>query len=172
MNAKYKATAQLSSNIYNRFTSRTLSEIYNILISLIPFVSCKCTSIYRSDNTTVSANIKVVPKNLDVKAFDYFSLNFYQQDDYVTAIFAPDKICVIVSLSDTYTSCKVLAKKILKSLCKHFRNNYDTVCDKDTDINSTQKQHWYNNILFWTAFAAVSAAVIGITEIIVNIFNA
>lgn len=111
MNAQYKATAQLSSDIYNRFTPQTLSEIYNILISLIPFTSYKCTSVYCSDNTTVSANIKVVPKNLDVKAFDCFSLNFYLQDDYVTAIFAPDKICVIVSLSDTYTSCKALAKK-------------------------------------------------------------
>ena len=43
MNTKYKATAPLSSDSYNKFTAQTLSEIYDTVKSRVPFDSCKCT---------------------------------------------------------------------------------------------------------------------------------
>ena len=110
MNTKYKATAQLSSDSYNKFTAQTLSEIYNLLKDCIPFDFCKCTFTYCSDNTTVSADINDIPKNLNVKTFEFFVFDFSQNDDYITASFTPDNISVTVCLPIDFKSSKALLK--------------------------------------------------------------
>lgn len=122
MNTKYKATAQLSSDSYNQFTAQTLSEIYNLLKDCIPFDFCKCTFTYCSDNTTVSADINDIPKNLNVKSFEFFAFDFLQNDDYITASFTPDNISVTVCLPVDYKSSKALAENLLSLMVDKFKN--------------------------------------------------
>ena len=122
MNTKYKATAQLSSDSYNKFTAQTLSEIYNLLKDCIPFDFCKCTFTYCSDNTTVSADINDIPKNLNVKTFEFFVFDFSQNDDYITASFTPDTISVTVCLPIDFKSSKALAENLLILMVDKFKN--------------------------------------------------
>ncbi len=122
MNTKYKATAQLSSDSYNKFTTQTLSEIYDTVKSRVPFDFCKCTFTYCSDNTTVSADINDIPKNLNVKSFKFFAFDFSQNDDYITASFTPDNISVTVCLPVDYKSSKALTENLLSLMVDKFKN--------------------------------------------------
>lgn len=122
MNTKYKATAQLSSDSYNKFTAQTLSEIYNLLKDCIPFDFCKCTFTYCSDNTTVTAEVHSAPKNLNVKTLDFFAFDFSQNDDYITAAVTPDNISVTVCLPVDYKSSKALAEDLLSLMVDKFKN--------------------------------------------------
>ena len=155
MNTKYKATAPLSSDSYNKFNAQTLSEIYDTVKSRVPFDSCKCTFTYCSDNTTVSADINDIPKNLNVQAFEFFVFDFSQNDDYITASFTPDSIFVTVCLPIDFKSSKALAENILKRLQKDFFNYYDSVSDSRTDANSRNKKPWYKKPSFWKIIGTI-----------------
>ena len=155
MNTKYKATAPLSSDSYNKFTAKTMSEIYDTVKSRVPFDSCKCTFTYCSDNTTVSADINDIPKNLNVQAFEFFVFDFSQNDDYITASFTPDSIFVTVCLPIDFKSSKALAENILKRLQKDFFNYYDSVSDSRTDANSRNKKPWYKKPSFWKIIGTI-----------------
>lgn len=122
MNTKYKATAHLSSDSYNKFTVQTLYEIYDTVKSRVPFDFCKCTFTYCSDNTTVSADINDIPKNLNVKSFEFFAFDFSQNDDYITASFTPDNISITVCLPVDYKSSKALAENLLILMVDKFKN--------------------------------------------------
>lgn len=122
MNTKYKATAHLSSDSYNKFTAQTLPEIYNLLKDCIPFDFYKCTFTYCSDNTTVSADINDIPKNLNVKTFEFFVFDFSQNDDYITASFTPDSISVTVCLPIDFKSSKELAENLLILMVDKFKS--------------------------------------------------
>ena len=135
MNTKYKATAHLSSDSYNRFTAQTLSEFYDTVKSRVPFDSCKCTFTYCSDNTTVSADINDIPKNLNVQAFEFFTFDFSQNDDYITASFTPDSISVTVCLPIDFKSSKALAENLLILMVDKFKSlgNNNKAGDKKED---------------------------------------
>lgn len=122
MNTKYKATAPLSSDSYNRFTAQTLSEIYDTVKSHVPFDSCKCTFTYCSDNTTVTAEVHGAPKNLNVKSLDFFAFDFSLNEDYITASFTPDSISVTVCLPIDFKSSKALAENLLILMVDKFKN--------------------------------------------------
>lgn len=155
MNTKYKATAHLSSDSYNKFTAQTLSEIYDLIKSRVPFDSCKCTFTYCSGNTTVTAEVHSAPKNLNVKSLDFFAFDFSQNDDYITASFTPDSISVTVCLPIDFKSSKALAENILKCLQKDFFNYYDSVSDSRTDANSRNKKPWYKEPSFWKIIGTI-----------------
>lgn len=170
MNTKYKATAQLSSDSYNKFTAQTLSEIYNLLKDCIPFDFCKCTFTYCSNNTTVTADVHSAPKNLKVKSLDFFAFDFSQNDDYITASFTPDSISVTVCLPVDYKSSKALAEDILKRLQKDVLNYHDSVSDSRTDAKSRNKKPWYKKPSFWKIIGTIVEIVATIIGTIFTYF--
>lgn len=116
MNTKYKATAHLSSDSYNKFNAQTLSEIYDTVKSRVPFDFCKCTFTYCSDNTTVSADINDIPKNLNVQAFEFFVFDFHR----MMIILPPHSLPT--AFSSPY-ACLLISKAV-KHLLKTFSNAY------------------------------------------------
>ena len=162
MNTKYKATAHLSSDSYNKFTAQTLSEIYNLLKDCIPFDFCKCTFTYCSDSTTVSADINDIPKNLNVKTFEFFAFDFSQNDDYITASFTPDSISVTVCLPIDFKSSKELAKNILKRLHKYIPNHPNDVVDSTTNVKSCNNKKYHKSTHFCIVLGSVLKAILEI----------
>lgn len=175
MNTKYKATAHLSSDSYNKFTAQTLSEIYNLLKDCIPFDSCKCTFTYCSNNTTVSVDINDIPKNLNVKTFEFFAFDFSKNDDYITASFTPDSISVTVCLPIDFKSSEALAENILKRLHKYIPNHPNDVVDGTTNVKSCNNKKYHKSTHFCIVLGSVlrtffKIVVTAVVESIVKVF--
>ncbi len=162
MNTKYKATVQLSSDSYNKFTAQTLSEIYNLLKDCIPFDFCKCTFTYCSNNTTVTADVHSAPKNLNVKSLDFFAFDFSLNEDYITAAVTPDNISVTVCLPVDYKSSKALAKNIRKRLQKDVLNHPNDVVDSTTNVKSCNNKKYHKSTHFCIVLGSVLNAILEI----------
>ena len=176
MNTKYKTSTSISKDNYNSLSISVISHLCKEIKEILPFSPYQCTFIYNSNNTIYSCDIKNIPKNLSVQTTDYFMFDLISEnDESVSVIFMPDSISVSACLPYDYQNTKAFVNNIIELTMFLFTENSNSTQStkhcKNNDIYQTNNKQWYRSSLFWTVFGAVTAVIIGIIGIILQIIK-
>ncbi|MGN0491056.1 hypothetical protein [Ruminococcus sp.] len=176
MNTKYKTSTNFSKDNYNKLSPSAIFSLYKSLKSDIPFSPCQCTFIYKIDNAICTCDVNNIPKNMSLPSAEYLVLDFVSDnDDSVSVTFTPDSISVSAYLPYDYQNTKAFVNNMIETTVFLFAENSNSAQStkncKNNDVNQTNNKQWYRSTLFWTIFGAVTAVIIGIISIVLQIIK-